>query len=134
MIMRKQMVLLDEDKDDWMLVQDSIKELGLDVSIQFISNSEELFHYLREGNRPAFILVDFNALPDNGLEVLKKLKSNINWKEIPVCILSENREEKYKQECYRLGASAFILKPSTHAETLTKIETFFRYWTDVVEA
>jgi hypothetical protein len=37
------------------------------------------------------------------------------------------------KEAYRLGANSFIQKPSTLHLTKEKIETFAKYWLEVVE-
>lgn len=132
--MGKQVILLDEDRDDWALVQDSLIELQIDVSLRYISNSQELFEHLEHQPKPALILADYNAVPDNGLQVIKKLKSHPTWSDIPVFILSETHNDAIRSECYKHGASGFIKKPDTHEGTLKKINTFFRYWFDVVEA
>lgn len=131
--MRKQVILLDEDQDDWALVEDSLKELELDVSILYLSDSLALFRHLEQGHKPAFVLADFNSVPDNGLDVLKKMKGDERWQDIPVFILSEQTDDRLRSECYRHGASALIRKPDSHQGTLKKIGSFFRYWFEVVE-
>ena len=132
--MNKKVILLDGDHDDWLLVQDSLSELGLEVAINFISNSDALFHHLSNNPKPALILADYNSVPENGIQIVKKLKSNTHWCDIPVFILSETNDDHLRSECYRYGASGFIRKPATHEGTLKKINSFFRYWFDVVEA
>ena len=74
-----------------------------------------------------------HATPDNGIEMLKKLKSNDIYQEIPVVILSDNNFSHYRSKCYQLGAASFIKKPETHQATQQKIETFFKYWFEVAE-
>lgn len=132
--MSKKVIFLEEDSDDWTLVEDSLQELGIEASINFVPDSTALFAALEKGALPALILVDFNAVPENGLEVLQRIKRTESWQAIPVVILSESNDEKYRAACYRSGASAFIKKPDTHEESLRKIGTFFRYWFEVVEA
>ena len=79
------------------------------------------------------MLIDYNSVPENGIEVLKKLKSDANYNDIPVVILSDNSLPKYKNECYRHGASSFIKKPDSAEATNKKIAAFFNYWFHVVE-
>jgi len=79
------------------------------------------------------ILIDYNSTPDDGIEVLKKLKSNNAYNDIPVVILSDSDHPRYKNECYQNGASSFIKKPATAVATNKKIASFFNYWLTVVE-
>jgi two-component system, response regulator len=130
--MSKSVVLLDEDRDDWSLVKETVSEIGLDVSIQYIGASNELFDYLK-AHQPSLILLDYNALPDNGLRVLQQLKSEPAWKEIPVVILSDSADPYYKAECYGAGAATYIKKPDSDRGTREKISTFFKYWFEVAE-
>jgi DNA-binding NarL/FixJ family response regulator len=78
-------------------------------------------------------LIDYNSTPENGLEVLKKLKSNSTYSDVPVVILSDSDHPKYKNDCYKFGASSFIKKPDTAEATNKKIASFFNYWFNVVE-
>ena len=125
--------MLEGDGDDRYITQQTLSELGIDIPIKFLSNSIDFFQFLSASEKPALILVDYNSNPDNGLEVLKNLKSHPNYADIPVVILSDSDHPKYKNECYRYGASSFIKKPDTLEATNKKIASFFNYWFNVAE-
>jgi CheY-like chemotaxis protein len=131
--MATQVLMLDGDSDDRYITSETLLQLGLDIDIRFFSGSREFFNYLSTSGRPALILIDYNSEPENGIEVLKKLKEHVGFSEIPVVILSDSDHPRYKDECYRCGASSFIKKPDTVEATNKKIAAFFRYWLDVVE-
>ena len=84
-------------------------------------------------DKPSLLLIDYNSVPENGLEVLKKIKSLPIMSSVPIVILSDTSTETYRNECYAHGASSFIKKPQTVTGTAKKIETFFKYWLDVAE-
>lgn len=125
--------MLEDDQDDRYLTQSIIDELKIDVSIVFFSGSDEFFSAMKKYNRPNMILIDYNSRPLNGIEVLSKMKSEHICHDIPVIILSEVSNSSFAKECYRLGASSFIVKPFTEKLAEQKIETFFRYWSTVAE-
>jgi two-component system response regulator len=132
--MSKYVILLEDDGDDISLVKETLAELEMNVRVQYFARSLDMFRFLQETDeKPALILVDFNLQPDTGLAVLKKIRSDAQWNNIPVVMLSDNNLDRYKNECYRLGASSYIQKPSTLAGTRKKITSFFEYWTEVVE-
>jgi len=54
------------------------------------------------------ILADNEAM--DGMEVLKKIKSDPESKDTPVLVLSNRREKEVGEEAGRLGASGYILK------------------------
>ena len=131
--MARIVLMLEGDSDDRYITKDALSQLGIDIDIRFYSGSKELFTALSELQRPSLLLVDYNSEPDNGIEVLKKLKGDYRYSEIPVVILSDSDLPRYKDECYRNGASSFIKKPDSVATTNKKIAAFFSYWFDVVE-
>ena len=124
--------MLEHDSDDRYLTKEVMKELGFDLHIDFFSNSQDLFDSLAE-KKADLILLDYNSTPENGLDVLNKLKATGYSKAIPVVILSESLEPSHRNDCYPAGASAVVIKPRSMQETKRKISSFFTYWTEVVE-
>lgn len=126
--------MLEDDSDDRYITEQAIEKLGLDVDIEFFSDSNQFLHFLAGTSPyPSLILIDYNSTPENGLAVLKKIKALTPLNKLPVIILSDSNTEKYKAECYAHGASSFIQKPQTVEATANKIETFFKYWFTVAE-
>ena len=124
--------MLEDDSDDRYLTQEVTENLGFDLHIDFFSSSHDLLNSLAEKNAD-LILLDYNSTPENGLDVLKKLKRIDGAKSIPVVILSDSLEPRHRNECYAAGASAVVIKPRSMQETKRKISSFFTYWTEVVE-
>jgi CheY-like chemotaxis protein len=131
--MNRFVLMLEGDGDDRYITEQTLSELDISVSMQFSSNSAEFFTFLSEERKPALILINYNSVPENGIQVLKRLKENPNYNDIPVVILSDSNLDKYRNECYRYGASSFIKKPDTAKATNQKIASFFNYWFNVVE-
>jgi CheY-like chemotaxis protein len=129
---QKLILMLEDDRDDQYITQKAIAQLGLDIQINFFSNSNDFINSVIT-TQPSLLLIDYNSTPDNGLQVLKKIKELSLANHIPVIILSDSSSAKYKAECYAFGASSFIKKPQTMESTANKIETFFKYWLTVAE-
>ena len=125
--------MLEDDSDDRYITGSAISDLELDVEVKFFSDSNQFLNFLSITNKPSLLLVDYNSVPENGLEVLKKIKSLQTMNSVPVVILSDSNAEKYRNECYAYGASSFIKKPQTVEGTANKIEIFFKYWLGVAE-
>jgi len=128
----KLILMLEDDGDDRYITETAIAELGLDIQIQFFSNSNDFLNCLTTV-QPSLLLIDYNSTPENGIQVLKKIKELQPANQVPVIILSDSSSEKYKAECYAFGASSFIKKPQTVEATANKIQTFFKYWLTVAE-
>lgn len=68
---------------------------------------------------PLIILIDINMPGMNGFEVLKAIRSEIKFKQAPICsILSSSKHPKDIEEALSLGADTYMVKPSNAKEYL----------------
>jgi CheY-like chemotaxis protein len=125
--------MLEDDSDDRLLTNEILSDLNFDLHIDFFTTSENLIQSLLQ-KQPNLVLVDFNSTPENGLQVLRRIKSQQDLQGLPVVILSDSDLPQYRTECYTHGASSFITKPKSLDETRKKIRTFFSYWLEVAES
>jgi CheY-like chemotaxis protein len=63
------------------------------------------------GPQPKVVLLDLKLPKVNGLEVLRRLKSDERTRNIPVVVLTSSGEGPDIAESYRLGANSYIVKP-----------------------
>jgi two-component system response regulator len=74
---------------------------------------------------PKLVLLDLHLPRLTGFEVLARLRSNARTQRLPVVILSSSDEESDVDKALRLGANAYLRKPSCFVdlcELLTQIE------------
>ena len=75
-------------------------------------------------DKPKVILLDLKMPKVDGMEVLKKIKSDENTKTIPVVILTSSKEDPDIKTCYSLGVNSYIVKP-------VEFESFHKVVTDL---
>jgi CheY-like chemotaxis protein len=131
-------LMLEADEDDQYITQSLFEENNIPVDLKFTRSSDEFLSYLENCTAnnaalPSLMIMDVNAVPLSGVEVLKKLKTDILYNHIPVVILSEAANSRVVKECYVLGASSFIIKPNSNEATRKKILNFLKYWFETVE-
>ncbi len=126
-------LMVEDDEDDRYITQSTLNELGLDIVIKFLKKSDELISFISANGEPSLVLLDYNCTPLNSIAVLKLMKQHLQYGHIPMIVLSENVAEQQVKECYRAGASSFVLKPTSINGTKNKIQTFFKYWLEVAE-
>jgi CheY-like chemotaxis protein len=133
-LMKRTILMLEHDEDDRYVTQAYFDEQQFDVTIIFVSNSQEFFDHLsRAGLLPSLILLNYHTYPQSAADILRELKSNPKVAHIPVVVLSGSVRTDIIRQCYADGASSFIQKPSGSEETSAKIGNFIRYWFKTVE-
>ncbi|MGE0080079.1 MAG: response regulator [Thiohalomonadaceae bacterium] len=65
----------------------------------------------RSSDLPKVILLDLRLPKVDGLEVLKRIKSDERTQSVPVVVLTSSKEERDVAESYRLGVNSYISKP-----------------------
>ena len=127
----KYVFVLDDDKDDIAIMQKFLDEVDYKVLVEYIMHPDDVFKRLEEGKRPAMILMDYNFGPEKGMEILKQLKTHVEYRSIPVTVISNNSLSREITESYANGACSFIQKPVSVEEARNKVLKYFHYWRDV---
>lgn len=78
--------------------------------------------------RPSIILLDLNLPGEDGRSLLKRLKKNPKFSTIPIVVLSSSSNPKDVEQCYSLGANAYLLKPLDPKDLEVIILAFGHFW------
>lgn len=73
--------------------------------------------------RPNMIFLDINMPVMNGWELLKKLKADDRYVDIPVIIYSTSSSQRDKKIAFDLGAMCFVTKPESMQLIKAMLET-----------
>ena len=123
--------------DDAEMTIYALRKYNVANTIVHVKDGEEALDFLfgsanfNGGNihtRPGLILLDLKMPKLNGMEVLERVKSNVNTKKIPVVVLTSSKEDPDISKCYDLGANSYIVKP---VEMDTFVEMVYKlgmYW------
>lgn len=77
---------------------------------------------------PKIILLDLKMPKIDGLEVLKKIKSDERTKIIPVVLLTSSKEDKDIFDSYKLGVNSYIVKPVEFENFVKAVSDVGLYW------
>lgn len=107
-------LLIEDDQDDIDLMQDTLADNGVDFTMEVIKQGDKVIPYLEMcKNFPDIILLDLNLPKMHGREILERIRSTTDFKNIPVVILTTSSSREDVQFCLKAGASAYLTKPST---------------------
>jgi len=73
-------------------------------------------------------LLDLKLPKVDGLEVLKRVKSDPTLKVIPVVMLTSSREEQDLVESYESGTNAYIVKPVSCQDFVMVLRDAGLFW------
>ena len=110
----------DDDTDDHLFFFDAIKSIYHLALINNFLNADDLLNfYTREKHiTPHIIFLDKNMPGNMNYECLEQIKETESLASIPVIIYSTSSNAGEINEAMRKGATGFIIKPSTFAETV----------------
>jgi two-component system response regulator len=77
---------------------------------------------------PRVILLDLKLPRVDGLEVLRRLKSDPRTRSIPVVILTSSRHERDVIGSYETGANSYIVKPVDFEQFTDAVRHLGLYW------
>ena len=77
---------------------------------------------------PRVVLLDLKLPKVDGLEVLRRLKSEDRTRKIPVVVLTSSREESDLVASYHLGANSYIVKPVDSDKFFEAVHEIGLYW------
>jgi DNA-binding NarL/FixJ family response regulator len=132
MAINKPILLVEMGQDNTPSAWAILNELGMAGHAVRRSNVEEVLAYLGEPHveKPTAVLLDGFEPHENGLNLLRTLKSSERFKSIPVIVLAAGADDPASiDECYRIGVAGYITKSSNHSELLDAVRTIHEYWT-----
>jgi CheY-like chemotaxis protein len=122
-------LLVEDDNLDQMEVQRTLQRKSIVHRLKIARNGEDALRLIDEkssdifNGKPDIILLDLNMPKMNGFELLAKIRSNDDWKDIKVFVLSTSDEREDKVAALNLGISGFITKP-LKLESPSSIDAF----------
>lgn len=132
-----EILLVEDNPNDLALTQRALKKARLANNLHVCRDGAEALEFLfGEGPRSArgcgqllrVVMLDIKLPKVDGLEVLRRLKSDPRTKSIPVVMLTSSKEQKDVIESYNLGVNSYIVKPVNFEGFSAAVEQLGMYW------
>ena len=125
--MQKLILIADDDHDDIDLLTEAILEDRNAYKCVGFSNAHDLLNFLAISIKKSFIIfIDINMPGINGKECLKRIKSDSRFSSIPVVMCSTSKNPNEIEQCMRLGADYYFIKPSIWKEWKDEISKLLK--------
>jgi len=129
-------LLVEDNPRDLELTLAALAKCQLANDIVVARDGAEALDYLygrndyadRQPGDPAVVLLDLKLPKVDGLEVLERVKSDPNQRQIPVVMLTSSREERDLLRSYELGVNAFVVKPVDFNAFFEAIQDLGMFW------
>ena len=129
--MANRILVVDDDREDHMILLEYFSGEGLDMFVTFIDNGQKAIEYLESlkdpDDMPRLIILDLNMPILNGTQTLQRIKQSLHHRNIPVVIYSTSENETERRKCLSLGAVEYMVKPMTFDEGLLMVRKFSSY-------
>jgi CheY-like chemotaxis protein len=132
-------LLVDDNADDAEFTLRALRRSNAALQVTMAADGVEALDCMfrcgafadREPGAPRLVLLDLKLPKIDGLEVLRRIKSDPATRSVPVVVLSSSKERRDIHEAYARGANSYIVKPVEYVELVAKLHDLIRYWLEL---
>ena len=116
----KNVLIVEDSKAIRSMIRVSLEEAGF-----FAVEAGNGFEALKTlpTRRFDLIITDINMPDINGLELIGFVKSNPEYKDIPLVIVSTEKSDEDKKRGLALGAAGYVVKPFTKKDLMSMVKS-----------
>jgi CheY-like chemotaxis protein len=135
----KTILLVEDNPNDVELMLQAFSEKNITDTVQVARDGQEAMDYLlgrgkftdRPAGNPLVIILDLKMPKVDGLEVLKRIKTDAHLKLVPIVVFSSSSEERDVNDCYQRGVNAYVVKPVDFREFIDVVQRMGFFWSRV---
>jgi CheY-like chemotaxis protein len=133
-----EILLVEDNPGDVALTRLALEESQLQVHLSVVGDGAaalEFLHHQRiyvTAPHPDLIVLDLNLPKKSGHEVLAEIKSDQQFRRIPVVILTTSEAEEDIFQAYNLYANCYIKKPASFSQFTEVVKSIEEFWFRIV--
>ena len=133
----KIILLVEDNPDDEALTLRALRKANVANRVVVARDGVEALDYLfgtgAHAGRdapgvPELVLLDLKLPRVDGLEVLRRIRTDARTALLPVVILTSSNEERDRIQGYTLGANSYVRKPVDFAQFAEAVQHLGLYW------
>jgi len=131
-----EILLVEDNRADAELTLRALKKNNLTNNLVWVKDGAEALDFMfrtgsyagRANGNPRLVLLDLKLPKIDGIEVLKRLKSDGRTKTVPVVMVTSSAEECDVVESYQLGVNSYLVKPVDFNQFVETVSQAGLYW------
>ena len=133
-------LLVEDDEDDVFFMRRAFKDASIANPLSVVLDGREAIDYMSGNGKyvdrqtwqlPCLILLDLKLPRVLGLDVLRWIRSDEQFKSVIVVVLTSSKEDIDVERAYALGANSYLVKPPDAEKLLTTVKRIKEYWMDL---
>lgn len=120
-------LLIEDNETDQIMAREAFASTGLKSGLRTARTGSIAKELILQA-KPDLIVLDLNLPGENGLELLRELKSRVDTKNIPVIVCSGSNSAADVSASYSAGAGAYVCKPLVLEKYFELFSSLDRFW------
>ena len=130
-------LLVEDNPSDIELTKRAFKKQNIKNELIVVEDGQEALDYLfgqgkytgrDTSDQPVLVLLDLKLPIIDGLEVLRRIKTDERTRRLCVVILTSSKEDKDLTMGYQLGVNSYIVKPVDFIQFSEVVKNLGLYW------
>lgn len=128
-------LIVEDDEGHAILIRQNLEAAGLSNRIEHFRDGQAVLDFFfKNGSQRAaepsqtfLVLLDIRMPKVDGIEVLRRLKSDPELRKLPVIMLTTTDDAREVERCHQLGCNVYIQKPVDYekfAEAIRRLGLF----------
>lgn len=123
-------LIVDDDQDMRMLLENYLKKLEVE-KIHFEDTAQKTYQLLNIADLDSdpvvdLIILDIILREENGIDICKKIKNHPAYQEVPIIMITAQKELEYLKEAFEAGAMDYLKKPIKKIEFMVRVNSAIR--------
>ncbi|MBL9214991.1 MAG: response regulator [Opitutaceae bacterium] len=128
-------LIVEDDEGHAILMRQNLEAAGLHNPVEHFRDGQAVLDFLfrrgpgrvRENGRMYLVLLDIRMPKIDGIEVLRRIKTDPELRKLPVIMLTTTDDAREVERCHELGCSVYVQKPVDYekfAEAIRRLGMF----------
>lgn len=129
----KYVLLIEDNPDDVTLTELAFRKAQITNRLDVVWDGVEALEFLfgtgryvgRDlSNKPAVILLDLKLPLVSGVQVLKAVRADTNYRDIPIVVFTSSMEASDQRACNHYGVTEYLQKPESLLKFIEIVQNF----------